>query len=108
MSQSEQERLSSIESSVQHISRVVDRLDDARDATSTRLARLEARVDHLSTSIPDVARSSEKNAAHNAKADGWQDAKQDSERDSRAHWAIIVSVVSLGLTLAANIVRWSS
>lgn len=107
--QRENERLARMEGRLEHIVKAQDETNselrlarDQRDEGNSRLSRLEERVRHVEEKIPEV----NVNTTHNAKSDGWRDAKEDSEKDNRATTALWISVGAILISLIDNIVGW--
>jgi len=96
------ERLARIEGALDHIVKAVDVAASNREDTNARLARVETRLEHVERAMPQV----QKNTQHDAKADGWLEAKEDAQRDTRSLAAVLVSIVALMLAGVSAIVEW--
>lgn len=81
------QRLARIEGEIKHL------------ATSAQVATLSEAVRHIEARMPDVDRNTKAEAMHK----GWQEAKEDSEKDLRATWALIVSIVALAASVISQL-----
>jgi len=96
------ERLARIEASLEHVVKAVDKAQEDRDTASAQLVRLETRVGYIEGQIPQVR----ENSIRAAERDGAAHARDDSETDTRARWALGISTLAFLASLASTIKQW--
>lgn len=90
----QQERLARIETQLTHIAQIVERAEKTRDTQVDQLARLDQRLQHVERVLPNV----DDNTKKTTRSEGWQSAKQDTEKDHRATAALAISTLALLVT----------